>query len=258
MTPDALIEAFHLPAACAESQRVPKKHFLDTPGLVTADRKAIQKGIEEVRWRATLLPESIGVAAHESETRRYSRIAIVTVRFAPKAPVPRLSYLIHRCIAHPLLLISEATPSTLSLCHKRLSLAEGGKTVLDDAGDIHTTAPLAPDLPGLASFLATLPVPTAPAADLYHLYQRWITSIIGLAAASVTGTYHAPHSPAEAAVLNDALTEHDILRRDIAALRTRAEREKQLSRRIELNLDIQHLTARLNSIQQSLHRGGGF
>jgi hypothetical protein len=69
----------------------------------------------------------------------------------------------------------------------------------------------------------------------------------------VTGSYPASLPNPQASVANDALNEHDRLLSEISLIRSRAAKEKQLSRRVELNLDIQRLTAKLNSIQQSLN-----
>lgn len=245
MTAEELIAAFDLPAACRVDQRVPKKNFLEYPGLASADRKAIREGIEEIRWLAALLPETIAVATHETSERRYRQIGLLRVAFRPKAPVPRLLHLIHRCTAHPVLLVTDEAPCRLSLCHKRLSLAESGKTVLDDHGQVRTSPSLTTALPGLESFLATLPVPAAPAADLFHLYQRWQQSITSLDAASICGSYHVIHHAEEESVVRESIESHTATIQEIATLRRDADKEKQLARRVDLNLRIKRLETTL-------------
>jgi hypothetical protein len=249
MTHEELIAAFQLPTACVVDQRVPKKNFIETPGLVSADRRTLRDGIEEVRWLASLLPENIGIAAHESPERRYRQIGLLTIAFRPKTPVPRILHLVHRCTAHPLLLVTRESPCQLSLCHKRLSLAEHGKTVLEDHGNIRTSPPLALDLPGLAPFLASLPVPVSPAADLYHLYQRWLQSLTALDAAAIAGTYHDVQSPAQESLLRESIDRYINIRSEIESLRRLANKEKQLSRRVELNTRIHTLEKNLNHLR---------
>jgi hypothetical protein len=245
MTVEHLIAAFELPASCRVDQRVPKKLFLENGAPTAADKKIIQAGIEEVRWIATLKPASIGIAAFKDDSRDYSEIALLTVRFRPEAKVPRLSELIHRAIPYPLVLLA-GEPAVLSLSHKRLSLGESGKVVLD--GDLHRTAPIVYGLPGLDAFLAELPVARHSAPHCLALYQSWIDRLTALRAASVTGIYPADLPNAQASVVNDALNEHEVLLRDIANLRAHAAKEKQLSRRVELNLAIQSLSARLSTL----------
>ena len=250
MTVEHLIAAFELPASCRVDQRVPKKLFLENGAPTTADKKAIQTGIEEIRWIATLKPATIGIAAFKDETRDYSEIALLTVHFRPEAKVPRLSELIHRAIPYPLVLIA-GEPAVLSLSHKRLSLGETGRVVLE--GDLHRSAPLAQGLAGLGAFLSELAVSRQGATHCLVLYQSWIDRLTALRTASVTGSYPVDLPNSRACAVNDSLNERDLLLRDIANLRSRAAKEKQLSRRVELNLDIQRLIVKLTSIQQSFH-----
>jgi Domain of unknown function (DUF4391) len=245
MRTDQIIASFELPASCRVDQRVAKKLFLENGAPTTADKKAIQAGIEEVRWIATLKPATIGIAAFKDETRDYSEIALLTVRFRPEAKVPRLSELIHRAIPYPLVLLT-GEPAVLSLSHKRLSLGEAGKVVLE--GDLHRSAPLAHGLAGLDAFLTELPISRQGAPHCFALYQSWIDRLTALRAASVTGFYPLDLPNSQASVVNDALNERDLILREIANLRARAAKEKQLSRRVELNLDIQSLTARLAAL----------
>jgi hypothetical protein len=249
MTVDQIITAFELPASCRVVQRVPKKLFLENGAPTTADKKAIQAGIDEVRWIATLKPATIGIAAFKDDSRDYSEIALLTVRFRPDAKAPRLTELIHRAIPYPLLLLA-GEPPVLSLSHKRLSLGEAGKVVLE--GDLHRTSPLASGSPGLTAFLAELPISCHSAPHCLALYQSWIDRLTALRSASVTGSYPASLPNPQASVVNNALNEHDQLLSEISLIRSRAAKERQLSRRVELNLDIQRLSVKLTSIQQSL------
>jgi hypothetical protein len=242
MTLDQIIAAFELPASCKVDQRVPKKLFLENGAPTSADKKAIQAGIDEVRWIATLKPATIGIAAFKDDSRDYSEIALLTVRFRPDAKAPRLTELIHRAIPYPLVLLA-GEPAVLSLSHKRLSLGEAGKVVLD--GDLHRTASIVSGLPGLDAFLAELPVARHTAQHLLALYQSWIDRLTALRAASVTGSYPVDLPNSRASVVNDALNEHDLILRDIANLRSRAAKEKQLSRRVDLNLQLKQLESRL-------------
>jgi hypothetical protein len=249
MTLDHLIAAFELPASCRVDQRVAKKLFLENGAPTTADKKAIQAGLEEVRWIATLKPATIGIAAFKDDSRDYSEIALLTVRFRPDAKAPRLTELIHRAIPYPLVLLA-GEPAVLSLSHKRLSLGESGKVVLD--GDLHRTAPIVSGLPGLDAFLAELPVARHSAPHCLALYQSWIDRLTALRAASVTGSYPVDLPNSQASVVNDALNEHDLILRDITNLRSRAAKEKQLSRRVDLNLRLKELESQLQSLSNSL------
>ena len=98
-----------------------------------------------------------------------------------------------------------------------------------------------------ASALASL-----PARDLYAVYQGWLDRVAALEAAQITGTFAPPDSADRSTELHDGLDAHARLQRDLTVLRARAEKEKQLNRRVELNLEIKRLEAELVAISHAL------
>jgi hypothetical protein len=77
------------------------------------------------------------------------------------------------------------------------------------------------------------------------LYQGWINCMQAFQAARITGRFVPPTNDEAASARRDALVEYERLTRRIAALRAQAERESQVNRRVELNLEIKHLEAEL-------------
>ena len=76
--------------------------------------------------------------------------------------------------------------------------------------------------------------------------------LTALAAARIAGVFVVPDSADRSTALRDGLDAHARLNRELTALRTQAEREKQLNRRVELNLEIKRLEAELKSVDQRL------
>jgi hypothetical protein len=160
--------------------------------------------------------------------------------------------LIHRAIPYPLVLVAAHDGAiSLSLAHKRWSQGERGKVVIEG---VHQTAPFRPDAPTAeeASFLASLAVSSLPSHDLFALYQGWLDRVAALEAAQITGTFAPPDSADRASALQNSLDTHDRLQRDLAALRAQAGKEKQLNRRVELNLEIKRLEANLAATAKAL------
>ena len=69
-----------------------------------------------------------------------------------------------------------------------------------------------------------------------------------LEAAQITGKFAPPESADRATVMRDSLDVHTQLQRDLGVLRAKAAKEKQLNRRVELNLEIKRLEARLAEV----------
>ena len=73
-----------------------------------------------------------------------------------------------------------------------------------------------------------------------------------LEASNITGAFAPPDSADRAAALRDSLDDHARLQRDIVILRAQAEKEKQLNRRVELNLEIKRLETELAATVKTL------
>ena len=75
-----------------------------------------------------------------------------------------------------------------------------------------------------------------------------------LEAAGITGVFAPPDSAKRASALSDGLDTHARLRRDIAVLRAQAAKEKQLNRRVDLNLEIKRLEVEIADVTRACIR----
>jgi hypothetical protein len=247
-----VIDALALPPDSRVDQRVPKKLLTEQGAPTAADKRQIQDGIEELLWVAALKPTNIAVPAFRDDVREYLEIAVLTATLRAGAKQPRLIELIHRAIPYPLVLVAaHGDTVTLSLTHKRWSHGETGKVVIED---VRRTAPFRPDTPTAeeALFLGSLAVSSLPTRNLFALYQGWLDRVAALEAAQITGTFAVPGSADRVSALRAGLDTHARLQRDIAALRAQAEREKQVNRRVELNLAIKRLESELAATTKAL------
>jgi hypothetical protein len=238
-----LVSALDLPAGALVDQRVPKKLLLENGAPTAADKRAIQNGIDELQWIGALKPTTIGVPAFRDATREHLEIAVVAVAFRPGAKATRLIELIHRAIPYPVLLMtSEAEGLVLSVAHKRHAQNEADKVVVEG---VVATAPL--KLPRLSeserAFVDSLALAKLASRDLFTVYESWAARIEALKAAQITGVF-APTNDAQAIERRRiALEMHARLTREAASLRVKGAREKQMNRKVDLNLEIRRLEA---------------
>jgi hypothetical protein len=252
MSAAPLLDALALPRGTLLERRVPKKLLLESGGLVAADRRLVQEGLDELVWVAVLKPVTIGVPAFRDEVREYLEIAVLAASFRPGARVARLRELIHRAIPYPVVLAgaSEVGPE-LSLAHVRWSEAAQGRTVADA---VESSGVVGVEEPSdvTAAFLSALALRVQPSVHLFALYQGWLNCLAALAVARVTGTFAVPGSLEDAAARRGALLAYQDAVREVAGLRARAERETQVGRRAELNVEIQRLRGRIAELKQQL------
>jgi hypothetical protein len=243
MTASSVIAALQLPADARVDQRVPKKLLVENGAPTAADKRQINDGIEELHWLAALKPATIGVPIFRDDNREYLEIAVLSLTLRTGAKAPRLTELIHRAIPYPVFLIqSQPGGLVLSLAHLRWSQGQSGQTVLDGPP---STATMDTATPAADAFLASLNVTSQPRQHLHALYQGWMERFEAHAAARLTGSFTPALDAAAAERRRNALAEHERLTREMTSLRTRAGKETQLNRRVELNLQLKKLESRL-------------
>lgn len=103
-----------------------------------------------------------------------------------------------------------------------------------------------------ATFAKAMALTSQPHRTLYGLYQHWINSLEALMVARVTGQFSIPTNPEQAVARGRALRDHERLTREAARLRVQAGKEKQLARRVALNLTLQQVQAERVAITQGL------
>lgn len=252
MNGDAIFLALDLPASSRVDQRVPKKLLLEHGAPTAADKRLINDGIEELVWLAALKPTTIGVPEYRDEAREYLEIAVLRLTLRATAKATRLAELVHRAVPYPVLLLTEQGGRCgLSAAHKRWSQGEAGKTVLE--GDVIAADwSTAHDGERWPAFRDALALGNQPRATLHALYQGWIDTLLALQAARVTGTFAVAANVEHAALRRDALQECARLDAQIARLHAAAAQEKQMARRVGLNLELKRVQAQLAVAREQL------
>lgn len=254
MTIEVFIDAFRLPAQALMAQRIPKKLLVEQGAPTAADKRLINDTLDELWWQAAFKPGTVGVPAHGDVIE----LALVSARIrqgASPAKARRLIQLIHRAIPYPVLLAAQTTGAgVLSLAPKRASLGEAGKWVVGDAAETHEFDPTHPTSTE-AAFLASLALdqmPRTALANLASLYQGYQNRITALAVAQVTGRFATSFDAAAAADQREALVERQRVLRQLSVARSTAAKARQMSRRVELNLQIQRLQTDLQQAERRL------
>jgi hypothetical protein len=252
MKASLLLDALDLPASTRVDKRVPKTLLLEHGAPTAADKRQINEGIEQLVWVAAIKPTTIGVAEYRDELREVLEIAVLQLTLRATAKAGRLIELVHRAVPYPVLLIAEQGSTVgLSAAPKRWSQAEAGKTVLEGAvvAVEWDTEQGNQRWPG---FCAALALGQQPRTNLQGLYQGWIDSLLALPAARLKGIFAVPTTAEQAERRREALQESARLDKEIARLRATAAKEKQMARRVDLNLELKRLEAALAAAHANL------
>ncbi len=246
------IAALALPDGALVDRRVPKTLLIENGVSTADDKRRIREGVEEIRWLAALKPTTVGVAEYRDATREYLEIAVLTLTLRSVVRPRRLTALVHRAVPYPVLLIAwQGDTPAISLAHKRWSQGEAGKTVVE--GDIVSARLWDGGINKLtATFYDALAINQQPTSMLYALYQGWIDTVQALRAGRVTGNFLIPTSELEAKDRAAALEEYALLESRITELSASARTEKQISRQVDINLELKRLRTNRDALRTSL------
>lgn len=252
MSPETLLSALDLPDRALLNQRVPKKMLAEYGAPTATDRRQLNEGIEELRWVATLKPATIAVPAYRDEVREYLEINVLRLALREKARTNRIVELVHRAVPYLVVLIAGDVDSlSVSLAHKRWSLGESGKTVLDDAV-VEARFDESLEAGVVDAFTTAIALQRQPRGDLNELYGGWVNVLLALQAARRTGEFVVRTSAERAQLRHQALLDCTRLEAEMASLRAAAEKESQLARQVSLNLELQRLQADYAAAQARL------
>lgn len=80
-------------------------------------------------------------------------------------------------------------------------------------------------------------------------------SLQALLAVKITGAFQGANSSEQSAARRQALQEYQRLELEAAGLRAKAAKEKQLARRVEINIELQRLQRELETAKRQLALG---
>ena len=243
MSESRLLSALALPPASRLDKRVAKKLLLEHCQPTASDRRLVQDGLEELLWVASLKPGNALLEAVADDALPYGEIAVLHAGLRPMAHVLRMSELIHRGIPYPVVLVvAVGETEALSLATKRTA-QDGKRSVVLERTYLTEPIAVGKPTPAQEAFLGSLALARLGVRTLREAYASWIHRMTALEASDASSGFHPPDSPEAGAALREAVDTYQALGRELDALRAQANRERQLARRVELNVEIRRLEA---------------
>jgi hypothetical protein len=255
MNANDLFAALGLPPSAWVQQRVPKKLLTEHGAITTSDRKLIQDQVQEVQWLAAIKPSNAGVPTFEEAQRSYLELAVISIslRQATPSQMQRVAELLHRAVPYPVVLILEAGDKlAMSMAHIRWAQQEADKTVLDGDVLMATLSTLEASSAAQSGFMAALPLQQQNRTNLHALAQSWMDTLSAWQAVAITGQFVPSPSSEVAAQRREVLRQCMALDVQISGLRHQAAKEKQMSRQVAANIEINRLLAERQKISTGI------
>ena len=225
----AIVTALDLPPRARVDTRVPKKMLVEQGAPTTADKRAIQDGVDEIHWLAALKPNTIAIPAFTDEIHDYSEIAVIAATFRPDARATRLTELIHRAIPYPVLLITTG-PSGVAVS-VRPNVRRRTRATRLSLSALSSPATSTPPRSPVAerAFMESIALKSQPARDLSAVYEGWLARIEALVAARLSGVYEVKDEGALIDRRRTALEEHARLAREAHNFEPRLQKQNRLA-----------------------------
>lgn len=238
MTSDP-VAALGLPERALVGERLTKKLLLDMATETAGDRKLITNAVAGATVEAVLTPGTTGIAEHREPGRRVQDIAVISIALAGPVSVKdqaRILDLVHRSMPRPVVLLLKAADGgvTISAALTRVSHTDDSRSVVE--------ASIAGDLASLPE--GSLNVGQLVRTDLWAYYQD-------LARAIATDGDGSPDLDAEHAIAERRRL--DSLEADLATITRQAQKERSLSKRIDLNTRAKTLRAEIEDVRGLLY-----
>jgi len=250
-TQDA-ISAFRIPLNARVDKRIPKKTLVDNAHLNASEKKLVFDFVEEMQWVAALKPSNIAVPAFNDNTREYIEVAVIQAKLKSENKNLKIAQAIHRAIPYPVVLVCHYGESAnVSFAHKRWSQGQSDKIVIEEVyiakfgnmNDLDSSQ---------VQFFNSLKLSELPAENIFLMYQGMIDRVVALDVAQITGTFEKPAVDGSFVAIQSELEIYEKLRMELNGLRRKATKEKQLNRRVELNLEIKRLENTLDAARRAL------
>jgi len=233
-----VLDALGLPAEAGVGARIPKKTLLENTRFAAADRRALNEGIDELRWVAKLAPSTAGIAAG-----RYSEVQVFALTAKAGANVARVVGLVHRGPAYPILLATATAQGILvSAAHVRPAENDASRTV---AEDVHVTEAFDPasQEPAVRGFLASLALAAIRPASLDALVDAWISRVGSLGACRLAGAWVPRPDGKNGRALHELHGRYLELSAELERLTRAGAHERQMNRLVDVNLERRRLDA---------------
>jgi len=234
-----------IPDSCYLGKRIFKKLFYENTKLNATDKNAFVNDIEEIEWAYTLKPETINIQRYEDDEHEYLEVAILQVILKENLRYKRIAEIIQRAIPYPVVIIFRHDLSiALNLAFKRINRADQNKIMVKEFHHtdwIDLKNPLAHEI----KFLEKLAIKSFSYNNFYEWYSDFLQRVVALNCAQISGNFELNHE--EPGIDRIAELEQIYnLEQKQTELRSALKKETQLSKKVDLNMQIKKTTQQIN------------
>lgn len=244
---ESFLENLRIPAACRIDQRLYKNQFYELARMNRAQQELFAKPIESITWTHTLKKGTINIPPLVTDTVEYIEIAYIHVKLKEKAPVKKISEVIHR-IPYPVVLcLTYEDELCISTALKRINQADVSKLTVDEYFQTDWVDLQNPTDEAI-EFLKSLEMNRLSFENFYRFYQDICEHIVAYEASLLSGSFSTEQTPQRKQILDKI----KIIQEEITSLRGAMKKETQFNAKVDLNIKIKKLNDDLERLKIAL------
>lgn len=244
---------FRVPERCLLQKRLTKAFFLKNFELSSAEKKVLSS-IDSMEWMASIKPTTSNINPVVNDEYAFEEVQIIICSFGVNEATnlfPKAASLIQKYIPYHLILVVEDPNNyVVNICEKRINQNDRSKRTISK----EITSPLLNKLfarEADQAFLRALSYIELDKANMQRLYKAYLNAVIQFKAAKLTGSFvDSPERKPDEDLKR--LLEIEALEQEIAALRNQIKKEKQLNRKVPLNIEIQTKKKEIEDLKTQL------
>lgn len=231
-----MLSFLQLPKESILRQFIPKQQFYEHGNFNTRERDLFVRGIERITLYAQLKTDNTNIPAYKDGTRSYEEVAILMVELKENKNLDKLAEMIMSLIPYPMILVFEDKKMfSFYGAHQRDNLQDSAKVILER---VYQTSFISKEEESIKEFSYI----GWAKQTFYTFYEDYIQSII---------SYNLKiRNIKEAEDNNRLLEEITRIEEEITGLRNQFKREKQFNRKMDINMEIKKLEAKLIEMEE--------
>lgn len=238
---------FNFPATCSVDQRIGKALFADNGPLTLADRRTFRNEIEEITC-SYILDENHGImlTPYSDEEHDYTCLTQIDVFLRKPGKALRVTELCHRAMPYPLIVVlHDGELLMFSMAEKRFSRDGREQVVLERVVNTDWMSESQ-----LVDFRKAADFSISRKLGFRDLYLHYMDLLDVQRCAAITGVFREDGlSPEERRRLLEDLHQLEL---KLAEIQTKANKETELSRQVELNIQAKRIENEIHEMRKKL------
>jgi len=244
---------FNLPQASIIDKKMPKL-VLSKNFPLSASEKKLLTFIDAIRVIAILKPSNSNIIAVKTDAYDYPEIHLMSITLSGnvlREYADRCLSLVQKYLPLQIVLIVEDNHEfIINVCDKRINQVEKNKRTIEKS---YTTSILSKLYKNeiTTEFFKTISFEKLHKTDLQTTYNSYIQAFVNFKTANITGSYRVRTKTRtqEDMVL---LAQIEEIEKEIISLKNKIKKEKQLNRKVALNIEIKQRKIKIEQIKAKL------